>query len=217
MKAYAYLRVSSDSQLEGAGLDRQREAIRAWADSTGTEIIRWFEEAHTGTEADRPGFASMLAEINGCRIIVVESLDRLARDLMIQSLLLSRLAAAGVELYAANTGENVTEAVKNDPMRKAMVQIQGVFAELDKNLLVRKLRKAKEKLRKEGHRTEGPPPYGAKPGEREVIEKIKAMRPLSYQKIANSLNAEGIPGRYGGKWTAPQICLILKRERQNAD
>ena len=47
-----------------------------------------------------------------------------------------------IDLYSANTGENVTQAIKDDPVKKAMVQMQGVFAELEKSRLVKKLRKA---------------------------------------------------------------------------
>ena len=44
---------------------------------------------------------------------------------------------------SASTGEAVTATMRDDPMRKALIQIQGVFAELDKSLLVRKLRKGR--------------------------------------------------------------------------
>lgn len=39
-------------------------------------------------------------------------------------------------------------------MRKALIQIQGVFAELDKNLTVRKLRNGRSKAREKNQRTE---------------------------------------------------------------
>ena len=45
------------------------------------------------------------------------------------------------------TGQDVSEAMQKDPMLKALVQIQGVFAELEKNLLVRKLRRARDSIR----------------------------------------------------------------------
>ena len=58
------------------------------------EPLHGFDLGDTGTEADRPEFNRMLAEIlgDGVRTILVESLDRLARDVMVQSLLLSKLA-----------------------------------------------------------------------------------------------------------------------------
>jgi DNA invertase Pin-like site-specific DNA recombinase len=78
----------------------------------------------------------MVSEImkDGVDTILVESLDRLAREYRIQEQLLIYLASKGINLISANTGENVTKAISEDPMKKALIQIQGVFAELDKSL-----------------------------------------------------------------------------------
>ena len=61
-----------------------------------------------------------------------------------------------IDLYSANTGENVTQAIKDDSVKEAMQG--GVFAELEKSRLARKLRKARESVRKgtEGVRAESP-------------------------------------------------------------
>ena len=126
---------------------------------------------------------------NSVRLVLVESLDRLARDLLVQSTLLAKLECEGIALVSASTGEDVTASMRDDPMRKALVQIQGVFAELDKSLLVRKLRKGREAKR--------------------VVATVKALRrkpkggrPRSYQKIGDILNANAIPPRAGAKWHA---------------
>ena len=71
----------------------------------------------------------------------------MARDLQVQIQLCTYIASKNIHLISANTGENITQAILNDPMRKAMVQIQGVFAELDKSLVVRKLRNGRIKAR----------------------------------------------------------------------
>ena len=133
-KAYAYIRVSSTGQLAGYGPERQEEMIRAFAKRSGYHIVTVYSEAYTGTEADRPQFNAMLTAmmLDGVKTVIVESLDRLARTLAIQTLLLTQLAASKLSLFAANTGENVTEALEDEPMRWAMVQMQGVWAELNK-------------------------------------------------------------------------------------
>ncbi len=93
-------------------------------------------------------------------MIVIESLDRLARDVIIQSVLIKRCIDAGVLLFAANTGENVCDAFLSDPTRKALLQIQGVFNQLEKERLVIKLRKAREAKRQKAGRCEGRKRYG---------------------------------------------------------
>ena len=213
-KAFAYLRVSSRGQASGHGFERQEEAIRAFARTAKVEIVSVFRDAHTGTEADRPAFVEMLAAIlsNGVRTIVIESLDRLARDIVVQTGLLGELRRRGVALIAANTGEEVTTA--DDPMREALISIQGVFAQLDKKLLVRKLRLAREAKRKTAGRCEGAKPFGSLPGEEAIRERILSLRrgrsALSFAKIAARLNAEKIPTRSGGKWAPGIVFGIVK-------
>ena len=51
-------------------------------------------------------------------------------------------------IISADTLQDVTAAFFGDPMLRAMIQVQGVFAELDKSMLVAKLRKARELTRK---------------------------------------------------------------------
>lgn len=215
MKAYAYLRVSGESQLNGGGYDRQRETISAWAERAGCEIVAWYADAYTGTEADRPELTRLLGEINGVHTIVIESMDRLARDLYVQMILLARLADAGITLYAANTGEDVIAASKADPMKNALIQIQGVFAELEKKSIVRKLRMSRDRKRSLGGKSDGDYPYGHREGEREILERMLAMAGagMTHKKITETLNAEGIPTRKGVKWCQPYVSRVLKRER----
>jgi DNA invertase Pin-like site-specific DNA recombinase len=108
-------------------------------------------------------------------------------------------------------------------MKKAMVQIQGIFSELDKSLLVRKLRKAREKARQERGKCEGAKRYGeGSEQEQAVIRRIRAMRRnkrgnrkgMTLQQIADRLNEEGIPTKRGKKWTPGQIHMILKPKKE---
>ena len=152
--AYAYTRVSGRGQLEGSGLERQQEEINRFAKESGYLIKQTFKEegiSGTTTETERPAFQQMVFSIlrNGVNHIIVESLDRLARDLQVQLQLCTYIASKEITLICAGTGENITQAILDDPMRKAMVQIQGVFAELDKSLVVRKLKNGRFKARQD--------------------------------------------------------------------
>jgi site-specific DNA recombinase len=219
VKAFGYVRVSGVGQVKGHGPKRQREDIGEYARQHGIEIAGWYEDSHTGTEADRPQFVAMLGAMmgNGVKVVLVESLDRFARDLLIQSTLLAKLAAEGLTLIAANTGEDVTAAMQDDPMRKAMVQIQGVFAELDKNLTVRKLRKAREAIREKEGVCEGRKPYGHYAGEMRVLELMYQLRRkprggerMPVARIAETLNVRGYRNRSGGLWTEAHVRKVLR-------
>jgi len=218
--AVAYLRVSSKGQKMGTGLDRQKETVKQYARRAGCELIEFYEEAYTGGEADRPDFTRMLEHLlsNSCRTIIVESLDRLARELTVQLQLVALLASKGITLISATTGQDVTAAMQEDPMMRAMIQIQGVFAELDKNLLVGKLAKARKLKKERTGRCEGRKPFGTRPGEAEVLKRMKHLyrKPrggerLGFHPIAMQLNREGLSTRSGKPWSAVTVKRILTR------
>ena len=223
-QAFAYLRVSTVGQVQGHGFDRQLDTIQAYAQEAGIEIVQVFkEEGISGTtdETQRPAFQELMAAVlgNGVRTIIVESMDRLARELRIQEALLVYLASKGVNLISARTAENITEAVQADPLKKALVQVQGVFAELEKNQLVRRLKKGRDKTRQLTGRCEGRRPFGETEDEQAVIRRIRAMRRkrrnglkgMTLQAIADRLNSEGVPTKDGLHWRPVQIHRILTR------
>ena len=220
-EAVAYCRVSSKGQQkDGTGLDRQKEIITTFAKRKGYKLIEVYKEAMTGTDANRPEFAQMLADLlsNGCRMIIVERLDRLARDLGVQLQLVGLLCSKGFTLMSADTEQDVTAAFSGDPMLKAMIQVQGVFSELDKSMLVKKLRKARETKKAKTGRCEGRKPFGYYPDEAKIIKRIKQLyrkprdeKRLGFYQIATILNKEGLPTRSGVPWHGTHISAILKR------
>lgn len=200
LKAFGYCRVSGAGQIDGNGFERQENAIRAFAQKSKIEIVHVYNEQISGVkdEEQREVFQDMVSAIlkNGVRTIIVEGLDRLAREYRIQEQLIIYLASKGITLIDARTGENVTKAVNDDPMKKAMIQMQGIFAELEKNLLVKKLRLARESKRMDAGKCEGRRGWNDLPDKRDVIlGKIKALRRkpklgkrLTYVEVANQLN-----------------------------
>ncbi len=218
-KAVGYVRVSGQGQVTGTGYDRQEGTIKAYAKAVGVGIENIYREAHTGTEAERPVFEAMLADLlsNGSKTIIVESLDRLARDLAVQMQIIGHLCVKGITLINASTGQDVTAAMQGDPMLRAMTQVQGVFHELDKRLLVRKLSKARATIREREGRCEGRKPFGARPGEAETLKRIMQLyrkpkgedRPGFYD-IANILNLEGHKTRSGKPWHGTVVKNIIK-------
>lgn len=228
LKAFGYCRVSGAGQLEGDGFNRQDAAIRAFATKNKIEIVHVYREQVSGVkgEEQREVFQDMVSAIlrNCVRIIIVEGLDRLAREYRVQEQLIIYLASKGITLIDARTGENVTKAVNDDPMKKALIQMQGIFAELEKNLLVKKLRLARESKRKVAGKCEGRKGWGDVPDKRDaILERIKAIRRkpkgqkrLTYVEVANQLNElvknDDIYETITGKpWTGPMIQNFLLR------
>jgi DNA invertase Pin-like site-specific DNA recombinase len=213
-KAVGYVRVSGKGQVNGTGPDRQREAINAYAAQSGLAVATIYEETYTGTEADRPMFTEMLRDLltNGCRTILVENLDRFARDLSVQLQLTALLASRGLVLVNATTGQDVTAAMQQDPMTRAMIQVQAVFSELDKRLTVAKLRKARQLKRRKTGRCEGRRPFGSCPGEADTLRRMRELNDgRTFYGVAAELNRQGLASRTGKPWTPTSVRRILSR------
>jgi DNA invertase Pin-like site-specific DNA recombinase len=214
VKAFAYLRVSGRGQVEGDGFDRQLSAIRAYAAAQGLTIARVFrEEGVSGTleGMDRPAWVEMIAGIlaNGVTTIIIEKLDRLARDLMIQEHIIQDLGRRGITLVSVAE----PDLCSDDPTRKLMRQIMGAIAEYDKSMIVLKLRGARQRMRARAGRCEGAKPYGTRPGEADVLATIRSLRTAgrSLQAIAGALNAQGIRPRRGAEWHPYTVARIAER------
>lgn len=222
--AVSYLRCSGVGQIDGDTWDRQREAITRYSAGHATVIEHEFKEEGVAgklSEIDRPAFKAMVETLLGncCRLIIVERLDRLARGYTMQEHLLTYLACKGIEVISAETEENVTAALMGDPMKRAMVQMQGIFAELEKNLIVAKLKKARDRAKAKTGRCEGKKPFGRDETEAATLAKMLAYRAqgMTYKRIALHLNVERLRPRHGLTWHPATVQRILVRlERAKA-
>ena len=219
LQAVSYIRVSSKGQADGDGPDRQRQAIVRFAQSNRLAIVEEYSDLGvSGTKelSDRPGLARLIdrLESNGVRTVVVERADRLARDLMVQEVILSQFAKIGARILTAD-GVDLTSS--DDPTRRLIRQVLGAVAEFEKNVLVLKLRAARERKRAKGERVEGVKPYGHFPAERAIVERMRQLRRkpakgrrASVASIAERLNAEGHTNRAGREWSPQMVHHVLK-------
>jgi DNA invertase Pin-like site-specific DNA recombinase len=213
--AFGYVRVSGKGQLHGDGFQRQKLAIEAYAAKHSLRIVKiFYEKAVPGaTELDnRPALGELLEALaaNGTKIVLIERLDRLARDLMVQETILGDLRKRGFELVSVHE----PDLCSNDPSRVMMRQIFGAIAQYDKAMIVAKLRGARDRKRAATGRCEGRPFYGHYDGEQNVIARMRELRAtgLTYDRVAERMNAEGLPTRSRGRWHAMMVHRVLKRE-----
>src|SRR5262245_18827750 len=210
-KAVSYIRVSGKGQADGDGPERQRLAIAKFAKSASLELAEEYSDLGvSGTRelADRPGLARLLdrLESNGIRVVVIERADRLARDLMVQEVILGEFAKVGARILTSD-GVDLTSG-DEDPTRRLIRQVLGAVAEFEKRILVLKLRAARERKRRKGERVEGAKPYGHSQAEAAVVARMRQLRrkPVkadraSYAEIAAQMTAEGHRNRSGREWS----------------
>lgn len=211
MKAFGYTRVSGKGQLGGDGPERQRLAIQAYADANGIEIVGWFEESICGAKSfeERPAWMRMISSLNGTRTIIIERLDRMARDLMVSEHIIADLRRRDVTLISTCEDDVDSE----NPTRVLVRQILSAIAGYDRSMTVLKLRGARERMRATGERCEGSKPFGSKPGEDSILEGIKDWdnAAMTCREIASRLNESKVPTRFGKSWHGNTVARILRR------
>lgn len=219
-KAFAYLRVSGKGQVKGDGFPRQLQAIKTYSAEHGIRVVQVFREEGVagGRESmDRPAWAAMMVALlaNGVKTVIIERLDRLARDLMVQEATIADLAKNGITLISVAE----PDLMANDPTRILMRQLMGAVAQYDKSQIVLKLRGARIRKRlAEGH-CEGRKPFGRNGTEKTVVDRMKALRAegLAFDRIAERLNLEGVPTRSGKHWYGTVVNRILTGRRAEQD
>ena len=213
-KAFAYLRVSGKGQVNGDGFARQLAAIRAYAKANDIRVTKVYrEEGVSGTKdlEERPALAEMVEALhsNGTRVVLIEKLDRLARDLMVQETIVGDLRKHNFELISVTE----PDLLKDDPTRTLMRQVFGAIAEYEKAMIVMKLRGARNRKKAKTGRCEGRKPFGHYPGEQKTVERMKALRAvgMAYDKLAEQLTVEGFKTRKGTAWHGYSVQRILAR------
>ncbi len=215
-KAHAYLRVSGKGQVEGDGFTRQLKAIKEYAAAHDIRIAGVYKEmgvSGTKESADRPAWSELMTALhsNGVRVVAIERLDRLARDLMVQETIIADLRKNGFELVSVAE----PDLMANDPTRILVRQMMGAVAQYEKSQIVLKLRGARLRAKAKTGRCEGRKPYGAREGETAVLARMKALRAegMGFDRIAARLSEESVPTRTGRPWHGVVINRILTGKR----
>ena len=217
ISAVSYLRCSGESQIQGDTWSRQKAAIAKYAASAGLQVTREFRDEGLSGTTELEGRAGLSDCMAYCRekrigIVLVESSDRLARDLIVSELLIREMQKAGIRVVTAG-GVDLTEGTNLNPTAKLIRQILAAVAEFDKNAIVLRMKAAKDRKRAKGERVDGQKPYGEFPGEDEQIAYMREFRAkgCSFSDIARDLNLMGWRTRNECEWRASTIQKILAR------
>lgn len=130
-----YARVSKEEQSINRQLDQLKEF--------GVDQI--IQEKMTGTKKDRPGITELLLVSRSEDTVVVESISRLGRSTLDILQLIQELEDKGVHFISIK--ENINTST---PTGKAMLQMMGVIAELERNLIAERIREGLKASQKRG-------------------------------------------------------------------
>lgn len=213
--AAAYYRTSSQTNVgnDKDSLKRQEDAVRAYAAAHGIKVVReFYDAAVSGADPvdSRPGFSDMVAYMlgNGARTVLVETANRFARDLIVQETGYKLLKDKGIELIAVDSPESF---VSDTPTAEFIRQVLGAVAQLEKAMLVSKLRGARDRKRRQNGRCEGNPAFGIIPPSHIEAAKTFSAKGVSLRRISDQLAAKGFLSRSDTPYSASAIrSMVMK-------
>jgi len=142
-RAALYMRVSTLDQHP----ETQLYDLRALAEQRGFEIVAEYTDKISGAKARRPGLDDLLHNARRHRfdVVLVAAFDRIARSVRHFLEVLDELNHLGIEFISFR--ENVDTS---GPLGRAMVVIVGAIAELERSLIIERVRAGMRRARLEG-------------------------------------------------------------------
>ena len=144
-RAALYLRVSTLDQHP----ETQMHDLRSLAAQRGLEIVEEYTDRISGAKARRPGLDKLLADARRGKfdIVLIWAFDRIARSVRHLLDVLDELNRLNVEFISFR--ENIDSG---GPLGRAMIVIIGAIAELERNLIIERVRSGMRRAKLEGRR-----------------------------------------------------------------
>jgi site-specific DNA recombinase len=219
-----YRRISTDEERQPFSLDAQQERLAAYvAVQPGWVLTRSYSDRMSGKRLDRPGLQQALHDARTGRydLLLVFKVDRLARSTGGLAKVLEELDKAGVAFRSASEPFDTSTAAG-----RMMVQMLGVFAEFEREMIVERTRMGLARKAASGEWTGGTPPFGYRydavrrllvpiEGSAAVVARIFDLyveRGLGSAAISNLLNDDGHTTSRKARWTPHAVLDILRNQ-----
>jgi DNA invertase Pin-like site-specific DNA recombinase len=175
-RAALYMRVSTVDQHP----ESQLHDLRLMAQQRGYEITREYVDRISGTRAKRPGLDELLHDARRGRfeVVLVWAFDRMARSVRHFLEVLDELNRSKIEFISFR--ENVDTG---GPLGRALIVIIGAIAELERNLIIERVRAGMRRAKLEGRH------IGRRPLDIDAAEvlRLRAQR-QSLSELAKTFN-----------------------------
>lgn len=224
----AYCRVSTDRQKEEQTIEVQQRFIKEWAEQNNAVIVEWYlDDGWSGDTLERPELDRLRegADKGLWEGVVFIDRDRLARTLAYQEFVIRELSDKYIEVIFINN------PLASDPTQRALQQVYGIFAEIERITIAERMRKGKIHKAKSGNLVGHTAPYGyryiPKQGnvmghfeiyepEAEIVRTIfhwVADESYSMRRVVRELFESKIPSAKGKvRWVKSSVERLLNRE-----
>lgn len=241
-RCYGYLRVSTDKQ--SLSPDAQRKTIEDAAHRLGLKVDGWFQDAPTQNPdgswndaasgripiTERKAGKELCGRVRKGDLVIVAKLDRAFRKLSDCVIMLDRWERLGVGLMLCDF-PMISDL--SNPWGKAMVQLVGVFAEVERKLISMRTREALACRIRKHQAVNRFPGYGfkwekvwdpvakkrvriraANPEERQVMKQIVKWRldDYSWDAITEHLRKNRVLTKDGTIWSRSRVLRAFRAE-----
>lgn len=223
MLVAAYIRVSTDEQAEqGISIPAQKSRLLSYCQAQGWELYDYYiDDGYSGKDLERPAMQRLIEDAGAKKFgaVLVLKLDRLSRRQKdVLYLLEDVFEPDGIGFKSATESFDTTT-----PFGKAAIGMMAVFAQLERETIVERVRMAKKESARQGRFMGGPAPYGYRYNfenkmleideiqaqiVREIYDKYLEGK-LGYSYIAEEFERQGIPGPTDGRWNKQFVRKIL--------
>jgi DNA invertase Pin-like site-specific DNA recombinase len=140
-----YARVSTGDQHR----ETQLLDLREMAKQRGFEIVREYSDVISGAKSKRPGLDSLMSDARRHRfdVVLVAAFNRIARNVRHFLEVLDELNHLGIQFISLRENIDI-----GGPLGRAMLTIIGAISELERSLIVERVKAGMRRAKLEGRR-----------------------------------------------------------------
>ncbi len=200
-QAIIYCRFSPRPDAEESKSNKQqKERCRKYCDNKKYQhhpILTWCDKAISGKTIDRPGLTAAIAALQPGMVLVVDTRDRLARDMLVSLTIHQQVKDRGATVEVADGSPS-----RDTPEGNLMANILDAFAQYERERFARRTKAGLAKKKKNGEWL-GKPPIGWRYNK-------------ETRKLEENLNEQGIIkdilSCHGAGVTSTRIATLITRE-----
>jgi site-specific DNA recombinase len=229
MKVAGYIRISTQEQAQGHGLDFQEEAIRQYCEANSLELVEVYRDIESGTKRIRKGLNQLFTDRSNFDCIVVYHTDRVSRKLEHLLQIIDQIAKDGMVLVSTSQ----PELSISSPTGKLIFSILGAVGEFELSRITERMVKGREMAKQKGVSECRKPRYEERKEwtinpdgtvTKKLIQDVTVVETVhviknhrrsgkSYREIARYLNKHGdrYPNKSGKDWNYKTVQALCKR------
>lgn len=228
LRVAAYCRVSTDSDAQSESLDAQKAHYESYITARDDWAYAglYYDEGATGTSAEkRTGLMRMIKDCEDRKIdfVITKSISRFARNTTDCLELVRKLLEIDIPILFEK--ENINTGTMESELFLAI--LSSMSQDESSSISLNSKWSINNRFQNGTYKI-GYPPYGYEwngkemvinAAQAEVVKGIFAdiLSGKSTKAIADKLNADGVPTKKGGRWTAGTINGMLKNEKYTGD